>query len=85
MRMDDIRGAQPTVGPANKVRNNAPSFHDNGDILGSKSTVLHPTLNKVSHVCSNEDIEGTVLCGRGVALDWSRMLILAGGIVWLCV
>ena len=69
--MDDIEGARPKVGLANVVRNNCPSYYDSRDIPGNAPATLHPKLNKVSHVCSNEDIEGVCAARVIVACRWA--------------
>jgi hypothetical protein len=54
----DIAGAQPKLSLAARELVNRPSFHDPADIHGSAPSTLHPSLNKPSYVCRNDDIEG---------------------------
>lgn len=57
-RVDDIEGA---VGGRREARFvNKPDLYETRDIAGSTPRVRHPDLKKVSRVCTNADIEGSM-------------------------
>lgn len=80
MTTADIAGAKPTLSLAARELRNRPTFHEPTDIAGTSSRVLHPTLNKVSRVCSNDDIEGeerALWHGRGLFAQCCAFVVAA--------